>query len=65
MHLLNTVNERNSMLDGYHQTRYNIVSDNTVNCNVRVIKVNHITVCDNFKYIDALNHHYTLLSGLN
>lgn len=62
MHLLNTVNARNSILDGYHQTRYNVVSDNTLNGNVRVIKVNHITVCDNFKYIDELNHHYKLFT---
>lgn len=61
LHLLNTIHNRDASLDGYNQTRYNIISDNTVTNNVRLIKVDRITVCDNFTYMKELKHHYRLL----
>ena len=61
LHLLNTVDERDASLDGYIQTRYKVVSDEKISSNVRLIKVNNITVCDNYAYMNELNYHYRLL----
>ena len=54
-----TETTRNKMEDGYLQTTFEVVSDETKN-DVRYIKVDNIWVCKNFKYMDILEEQIAL-----
>ena len=60
LELWQTETTRNKMLDGFKQTTYNEVSQEQ-DGNVLTVKVDSISVCDNFAYQDLLNKHYDLL----
>lgn len=53
-------NTRNFMKDGFKETIFNIVSDETFDT-YRLIKVNGISVKEDFLYKDLLNKHYSIL----
>ncbi len=59
--LAKTNKTRDSKLDGYAQTTFNIVSEETIMDGVKLIKVNNISVCDNFAYKNILDEQYKLL----
>ena len=51
---------RDPKLDGYAQTTFNIVSEETILGDVKLIKVNNISVCDGFAYKDILDRQYKI-----
>lgn len=55
-----TESNRNKFEDGYKQTIYNENDKKIIN-NVLYVKVSNIYVCENFKYIDILNKHYSYI----
>lgn len=58
--LYQNANLRDSKLDGYEQTTFKIVSEETIQQDVKRIKVNEISVCDGFVYKDILEKQYKL-----
>ena len=59
--LSKTNKTRDSKLDGYAQTTFNIVSEEIIMDDVKLIKVNNISVCDGFAYKDILDKQYSLV----
>lgn len=60
--LMKNEKQRNKLLDGYKQTIFSLVEDKMIN-SVRYIKVNNITVTEDFIYKNILNNQYKLLKG--
>ena len=52
---------RDSKLDGYEQTIFNLVSEEIIQDDVKLIKVNEISVCEGFAYKDILDKQYSLV----
>ena len=52
---------RDSKLDGYEQTTFNLVSEEIIQDDVKLIKVNEISVCEGFAYKDILDKQYSLV----
>lgn len=59
--LSKTNKSRDPKLDGYAQTTFDIVSEETILDDVKLIKVNNISVCDGFAYKDILDRQYSLV----
>lgn len=59
--LYQTALNRDANLDGYKQTTFNLVSDESLHDGVRLIKVNQIYVCDGFSYKDILDKQYQIV----
>jgi len=51
---------RDAKLDGYNQTTYNLVSEEKLDDETKLIKVNEISVCDGFAYQEILDKQYRL-----
>lgn len=51
---------RDAKLDGYNQTTYNLVSEEKLDDETKLIKVNEISVCDNFVYQEILDKQHKL-----
>ena len=60
MELWHSETTRDKMLDGFKQTTYTEVSQEQ-NDNVLTVKVNNISVCDDFAYKDLLEKHYSIM----
>lgn len=59
--LYQSANERDAKLDGCEQTTYDIVSNDIMQGDVNVIRVNNIGVCSDFVYKDILDKQYSLV----
>lgn len=60
VNLYKTAQNRDSKLDGYEQTTFNIESKEIILEDVKYIKVNEISVIDGFVYKDILDKQYQL-----
>ena len=54
---LEQFNKRNFMEDGFYQTTYNLISKEDCN-GFTLIKVNNVSVCENFVYKSLLDKHF-------
>lgn len=64
LELYNSAKTRDTAMDGFKQTTYNLVSEEYIDNCVKLIKVNNISVIDNFVYTSELNKHYKLLESV-
>lgn len=62
LELFKTCDKRDKMKDGMKQTTFDIISEEYIEDCVKLIKVNNISVVDNFAYINELNKHFTFLT---